>query len=183
LGGLPGISLYLVTLCLGITPKSYTPTDLSAFRTSSPLYQSCPFGTYYQDQGNSYDWKGEGTILNAYNDESVGVYELFTFSETIGITETINNSSAYSVGYSNIINDTISSSTGHSVAESMSSSASVQISVYAPPYGTAFAQNGFDTINSHGYVYNETSSCQTTDIYNVSSTVSPYGKGPGGWHN
>jgi hypothetical protein len=149
----------------------------------SPQYQSCPAGTYYADQGNSFKFNGVGQIFSVYNGTASSTTEGFQFDVTISTTETINNQSAFSVGYADVVNAGISNSTGVSISKSTSYSGLITVNVPTPPYSTAFAQGGFDSENSHGYVYDETTSCQTTDVYSVSSTVAPYSHGGGGWVN
>jgi len=174
LAGLIGMS----SLTSAKTGSGVEPTGTTV---SKPLFQSCPDGTYYMDQGNTYTFSGQGTIYSAYNDTPYQSIESFTVGVSIGTTETINGGSAFNLGFSDIINAGITSSSGHSVAKSMSYSGTVTQNVTTPAYQTAFVQAGFESLNSHGYVYDETVNCDSTDVYNVSNTESPYSHGTRGW--
>lgn len=96
-------------------------------------------------------------------------------------SETINNTFAGDLGISAVVNAQIGGSTGHSISYSFSYSGSVSQTVTVPPHSWAYGQAGIAAYNSHGYVYDETVNCNTTDVYNVSSTSAPFAQGLRVW--
>jgi hypothetical protein len=133
------------------------------------------------DQGNTYAFNRQGTTYSAYNDTPYQSIESFTVGVSIGTTATINGGSAFNLGFSDIINAGLTSNGGHSIAQSMSFSGTVTQNVTTPAYQTAFVQAGFESLNWHGYVYDETVNCDSTDVFNVSDTESRYSHGRYGW--